>query len=554
MNRRTRWGGLGLLVLAALLGFFGVWPLASVLGAAFLAGPAELLRPELQVALLETLGLATGVTVLAVPLGAALAFVVERTDAFEHRGATWVTTLLTLPLAIPPYLLGMAWALLGNGKSGVLNRLSEAPIVDLYGRDGMILTLTTAAYPLAFLSVQAALQRADPSLEEAARVAGGRPLVVLRTVTLPLLRPALAASAGMIFVFTAAAFGVPYLLGTPADPPVLVLTTRIFREVSLGGELAKSRAAVASLLLLGVAGLVQLGLGLWARRHSVIQVGGKASRPSPFRTGRARAPLRGLVFALLALLVVLPIGTITYTSFLASFGELDRLTLQQWRDVLGRGETWRAFGNATTLALSAGALVAGLGFLLALSAQRSRAGRGLAAIAELPYAVPGTVLAIGLLLSFSQELRLIVAERITFVLALPGTLGLLLVAYGVKHLALGVRTSQAALRQLHPSLEESARVAGAGPVRAVTDVVLPLTRPAVVASFVIVALPCLSELTMSVLLFGAGTETAGTLLFELQSYANPPAASVVATLTVLVAVAGDLGLKLWGRRKLETGP
>ncbi|MBK6690363.1 MAG: iron ABC transporter permease [Deltaproteobacteria bacterium] len=554
MNRRTRWGWLGLLLLAALLGFFGVWPLVSVLGAALSAGPAELLRSELQVALLETLGLAIGVTILAVPLGAALAFVVERTDTFVGGESVGVTTLLTLPLAIPPYLLGMAWALLGNGKSGVLNRLSEAPIIDLYGRDGMILTLTTAAYPLAFLSVQAALQRADPSLEEAARVAGGRPLVVLRTVTLPLLRPALAASAGMIFVFTAAAFGVPYLLGTPADPPVLVLTTRIFREVSLGGELAKSRAAIASLLLLSVAGLVQLGLGLWARRHSVIQVGGKASRPSPFRTGRARGPLRGLVYTFLALGVVLPIGTITYTSFLASFGELDRLTFQQWREVLSREETWRAFGNATLLAVSAGALVAALGFLLARSAQRSQPGRALAAIAELPYAVPGTVLAIGLLLSFSQEVRLILAERITFVLALPGTLGLLWVAYGVKHLALGIRTSQAALRQLHPSLEESARVAGAGPVRAVTDVVLPLARPAVVASFVIVALPCLSELTMSVLLFGAGTETAGTLLFELQSYANPPAASVIATMTVVVAIAGDLGLKAWARRAQGARP
>lgn len=176
MNRRTRWGWLGLLLLAALLGFFGVWPLVSVLGAALSAGPAELLRSELQVALLETLGLAIGVTILAVPLGAALAFVVERTDTFVGGESVGVTTLLTLPLAIPPYLLGMAWALLGNGKSGVLNRLSEAPFLDLYGRDGMILTLTTAAYPLAFLSVQAALQRADPSLEEAARVAGGTAL------------------------------------------------------------------------------------------------------------------------------------------------------------------------------------------------------------------------------------------------------------------------------------------------------------------------------------------------------------------------------------------
>lgn len=545
---RQRFGLLGLG--GALLGF-GLLPLALVLRSAGRASFAEWTQPALWTATLETALLSLAVTGLAVPLGASLAFILERTDVFGQSGR-WLKSVLTLPLAIPPYLVAMAWALLGNGKSGLLNRPFLEPLFDLYGRDGMILSLTSSAYPLAFLSVEAALLSADPALEEAARVAGARPATVFRTITLPLLGPALVASAGMIYAFTAAAFGVPYLLGSNAEPPVLVLTTRIFREVSLGGEQAQGRAAIAALVLLGVSVAVQVAIAQWGKGRSVIQVGGKASRPSRVRTGAAARWLAGAVFTFVAIFVVLPVVTIVYTSFLASFGELSRLTLAQWSDVLARAETWRAFGNAALLSFTAALVVAAVGFVLARAEAAGPAGRALTALAELPYVVPGTVLAIGMILAFAQELRLVVLERITFVLALPGTLGLLFLAYVVKHLALGVRSARAALRQLHPSLEEAARVAGASPLRAELDVVLPLLRPAMIAAFVVVALPCLSELTMSVLLFGAGTETAGTLLFELQSYANPPAASVVASLTVLLAIAGGLLLDaLGGRQKGE---
>ena len=537
-----------LLGVAALLGLslFAFVPLGAVLLSAFEGGAAalvaELTHPASRLAWRNTVLLSTAVTSAAVILGALLAWLLERTDVFASEGSRRAAVaFFALPLAVPPYLLAMAWALLGNGRNGLLNRLTEAPWIDLYGLDGIVFVLTSSAYPFALLAVRAALERADPSLEEAARIAGAGPWGVLREVTLPLVTPALAAAAGLVFVFATAAFGVPYLLGSVAEPPVAVLTTRIFQYTTLGGPELLGRAAALALVLLATSLLAQLGLGALGRGRSVVQVGGKSARPALLRLGRAKPWVRAALFAFAALVILTPLATIVWTSLQASFADPFVLDTRHWASVLGRAETTRAFVHSALLALGAGAIVAVLGLLLARVSQLlGRRGTLLEAAASAPYAVPGTVLAIGLILTFSAEWRLVLFDRVTVALYLPGTLWLLLVAYAVKHLAFGVRGAKAALLQLHPSLEEAARICGAGPLRATGDVIVPLVRPAVGASFLLVALPCLSELTMSVLLFGAGTETAGTLLFELQSYASPPAAAVVATLVVLVAVSGDL--------------
>ncbi|MCB9651218.1 MAG: iron ABC transporter permease [Deltaproteobacteria bacterium] len=501
----------------------------------------ELSEPGTRVAFLNTLAMSALVTAVAVPAGAALAWLLERTDVFAtERVRTRFSALFAVPLAVPPYLLAMAWALLGNGRNGLLNRLGAGAWIDLYGLDGTVLVLATSAYPFVMLTAQANLRRADPSLEEAARVSGAGPWGVLKTVTLPLMLPALAASAGLVFVFATAAFGVPYLLGSVAEPPVYVLTTRIFQYISLGGADMLSRASALALVLLSTSLAAQSFASWIARRRSTVQVGGKAARPALLRLGRVRPFAQAGLLVGAALFILLPLGTIVWTSVARSFADPFDPTLAHWREVLAREETARAFAHSVLLALGAGALVAVLGLVVArLSKQFGRPGAVLAAMAASPYAVPGTVLAIGLLLAFAYEYRLIVLDTVTFALYLPGTLGLLLVAYAVKYMAFGVRGARAALDQIHPSLEEAARTSGAGPLKSAVDVVLPLVSPAVGAAFLIVALPCLSELTMSVLLFGAGTETAGTLLFELQSYADPPAAAVVATMVVAVAVAGD---------------
>lgn len=544
MRRRA---GLAITVtsLALVLGVFLVVPLAAILGRAFAGAgapiAAELAEPGTLEALAATLFIGLAVTAIATPTGTALAWLVERTDLLAtERARARVLAILSLPVAVPPYLLAIAWGLLGSGKSGLFNRVGSAPWIDLHGLDGIVLVEATAAYPFVLLAVRAALARTDPALEEAARVFGAGPGRVLRAVTLPLVLPAIATSGALVFVYTTASFAVPYTLGQAASPPVRVMTTRIYQLTTLGGPDLLDRAAALSVVLVALAVLAQ-GLGAWiARRRSVVQVSGKISRPSLVRLGGYRAPARAGVGAFTLIVIAVPLFTIVWTSFQRSFARPDELTLAHWSAVLGRSETMRAFGHSLLLALAAGALVAAVGLWLARTAKTGGlVGEVLARLAAAAYAIPGTVIAIGMILAFAAEVRLIVLERVTFVLDLAGTLGILLAAYAVKYLAFGISGSRAALDQLHPSLEEAARISGAGPTRSFLDVVLPLVAPAVGAAFVLVALPCLSELTMSVLLFGAGLETAGTLLFELQSYADPPAAAVIAAMIVAFVLAGD---------------
>ncbi len=534
-------GKLAFAITALLLLAFAGGPLFAILKTAFADGGAPLwheLRDEsAHSAWLHSVLMALCVTLLASALGGFFAFVLERSDAFDSG---WIRAALAVPLAVPPYLLAMSWAILGSGRSGLLNQPFASPWLDVYGLDGVILVLTTSSYPFVMLAVQASLRSSDPSLEEAARVSGARPFDVIKTVTLPLAAPSLLAAAGLVFVFATAAFGVPYLLGSVAEPPVFFLTTRIFQYTTLGGEEMLARAAALAVVLLLTSVIAQGAASWWGSRRSAIQVSGKASRRARFALGAARPWVRAAVVVFIAVFVVMPLVTIAALSFSKSLADPTSLTTTHWQSVLLRQETLRAFAHSFGLALGAGALVALLGFVIARMAKtQGRRGRWLAVAASSPYAVPGTVLAIGFVLAFSAEVRVVMLDWLTLALYLPGTLALLLVAYAVKYLAFGVRGSKAALEQVHPSLEEAARTSGASPLKAVRDIAFPLVRPAVLASFVVVALPCLSELTMSVLLFGAGTETTGTLLFELQSYADPPAASVVATLVVIVALLGD---------------
>lgn len=213
-------------VVSALLCVFGLTPVVVMLataardfGAPFVH---ELSDPATRQAWLNSVLLSAAVTLIAVPVGASLAWLLERTDlgvrsspfaSTAGESSEWLVAALTLPLAIPPYLLAMAWALLGNGRNGLINRWLGHAWIDLYGLDGTIIVLATTAYPFAFVAVRAALMRADPSLEEAARLAGASTFRVVRDVTWPLMMPAAAAAAGLVFVFSMASFGVPYLMG-----------------------------------------------------------------------------------------------------------------------------------------------------------------------------------------------------------------------------------------------------------------------------------------------------------------------------------------------------
>ncbi|MCP3140128.1 ABC transporter permease [Pyxidicoccus xibeiensis] len=548
----SRWLGLGAWLVP--LVFFAVGPVAVLLlrgtgasgdaGLSWLAGEAG--------ALGNTLAISAGASVLALVLGTPLALLLFRTD-LPLRGA--FTVLFTLPSAIPAFIWGMGWLSLASPRAGYLNRLLGEGAFNIYGPVGIAFVEGLSGLPLVLLAGAAALRRVDPALEEAARVCGASPVRALLATTLPLALPSLLSGAVMVFLMAASSFGVPYLLGVSASPPTRVLTTRIYELVLLGGDEGLGRASVLATALLLLTPVALLGTWALGRSGRVRLSAGKGVALRRFPLGRARAGAAVAVGAVCAVLVLLPLAAILLTSLQRSFGaELAwrELTLAHWSGVLLEPRTLRATGRSLLLAAGAGALVCVLG-LAAAVLQRGfrRFGAGVEALAVWPYAVPGTVLALALLLAFSRDLRFILLGRVAFVLALAHTPWLLLIAYAAKYLALGARNSTEALAQIDPSLAEAARVSGAGPWRAFLDAPLPLLRPALAVAFVLAFLACATEITMSVLLVPAGSEVLGTLLFELQSYADPAAAAVLACAFVALVVVGQALLARVGRRAVE---
>lgn len=542
---------LGLAAILGLLAVFVLLPL-GVLGAEALDPSvwARALDPLTLRALWNSALLCLGVLALALVIGLPLGWLLGR--ARLPGRAVW-RTLLSVPYILPPYLGAIAWTQLLNPTTGLLNKVlmdHGLPALNIYSLGGMVWVIGLACAPFVFLGTADALGRVDPSLEEAARMAGASPARVLWDVTLPMALPAIAASASFVVAATSAAFGVPYLLTMGTSDPQPVLTTRIYQAMALDPATGRPVAISMAVLLLALGvGLPALAKRLEGRR-SYVSVTGKAARGEGVGLGRygALAQLGLGLYATIA--VLLPAGTVAATSLMAHFGGglgADNLTLSHWRQVLlERPDTLSALSRSLLLAAGSATAAAVVGGLVAWWAVRSRmrGRRALAFLARLPYAVPGTVLALGMLLAFSRPIRVIVAHRLTLGMALMDTSWLLGIAYAVKYLAFPVGNVEAALKGLDPTLEEAARMSGAGFGRVLKDVVVPLLLPGLIASWFLVAMPAFSEITMSVLLYGPRTPVVGTVLFNLQAYADPPAAAVLAVLVMATVLGVSAGARV----------
>jgi iron(III) transport system permease protein len=481
----------------------------------------------------NTVAVVAGTTTLSLTAGVALGVLLARTDLpHPERLRTW----LVVPYVLPPYVTALGWLLLLNPATGWLYRG-----LDPYSLAGMIAVLAVEHTPLVLLATLDALGRMDGSLEEQARIAGAGPLGTLRRVTLPLVAPAILAAASFVASSSAAAFGVPYLLSTGASDPTFVLTTRIAQALDLDPAAGRPRAVALSLVLLAV-GVVVPGLaGWWLRGRSTTTVRGKVVRPSVLPLGGLRWPAFAVVCAVIAATTALPLGAIALASVRPNLGS-DGFTGTHYARLV-TGPAAGVFARSAVTAAAAAAAAVGVGALVAW--REVRAGdRALGAVARLPYAVPGTVLALGLLLAFSAPIRLIVLERVTFELHLADTAAFLALAWALKYLALPVGTVGAALRAIDPALEEAGRVAGAGPWAVGRRIVAPLLAPSLASAFALVFLPAFSEVTLATLLAGPRTPVVGTLLFERQTYGDPPGAAALAVGVVAVV----LGVQALARR------
>jgi iron(III) transport system permease protein len=533
---------------AVLIIVLSLAPLLRVLGEGAASGLtgliATLSTPATQTAILNTAEIALSSTLLAGALGGAFACAVVLTDM---RGRSALAFLFTLLLVMPSQVTAIAWIELLGPSSPILAPLGLAPAAGtpnpLFGPGGITLLMGIEHAPLVFLTFAAGLRAIPPEQIAAARSLGAGALRVLLRVVLPLALPSLLAGLALAFVSAVGNFGTVALLGIPGRFPVL--TTLIYRRLTGFGPSALSGVAALSLVLLALAGAGLVIESVLLRRQTLALRGGRTIGANAQKNAW-RYVIASLCWLVVLVLLVVPLSALAGTALVRAYGlrlGVDTITLSNLLYVLFQHAAMRrALVNSCTLAASAAAVLLLLSVLAGYFAVRRemRAMRMALAVADLPYTLPGVVLAIGCILLFLRPVLGV---------ALYDTLGIMLVAYLARFLTLAQRPVAAAFRRIDPLLEHAAQASGAGALRRMFTIVLPLVAPSALAGALMVFVLAFNELTVSVLLWSTGNETVGVVVFGLeQAGENTLAAAAslvsVASTLLVMALAGLLARRL----------
>ena len=476
---------------------------------------------------------AFGGTALAVLLGGVVALLVSLTDI---RGRNAFVFCYVMPLMLAPQVVALAWLQVFGPSSPLLKMIGLAPALGsrnpLYSPGGIILVLGVQYAPLVFLTLRAGLRTLPQELLEAAMAGGAKPLRVIRTIVIPLMTPPLLAGVALCFVSCLGNFGIPALLGIPGN--YLVLPTLIYQRLAGFGPAVLSEVAVLSVLIgmIAIVGIVAQDL-LLSRRD--FRTASAAVEARAFELRRWRRPVELALWTLAFVVLALPLTALAMTSLVPAVGvalDSTSATIENYRFVLfEHAAARRAFRNSFGLSATAAVAIVLITVPLAyfLVWRRSRLLRAVNVVTEVPYAVPGVVLAIAAILLFLKPLPVVGVS-------LYNTIWIILFCYLARFLVLGLRPVVSGYHQLDRTLEEAAQIVGARLIRRLVTVILPLVAPAAAAGALLIFLTAFNELTVSALLWSTGSETLGVVFFSFQQGGDSNYAAALGMLTVVVSV------------------
>lgn len=523
---------IGLLSVAPLMRL--VWTAIAPNGVPDIARLTRLLASDrVLIASGNTLLIALSSTLISVVLGTAAAWLVALSDL--RAKTAWVFAFI-LPLMIPPQVTALAWlqALAPSSPLALLFATLGLPWFapgeqPLYSLTGIVLLLGTHNAPLVFLTVRAGLRRLPADLVEAAQASGASRARILFTIVLPLARPAIFAGAALTFVAAAGNFGIQAMLGIPARVPTLI--TLVYQQLNGIGPSALPNTAVYALLI-AVITLAGMAASAWLGGRHDVRVNG-APRLWQQSLGRGRVAIEGVAWLWMALTLLLPLSALLITALTSGFGQAlswQTLTLENFRAALwGYPAVRHAFLTSLGLTTLAALILTVCALFLAyfLSWRRTKLVRGLWLASELTYALPGIVTGVAAMLFFLRPLPIVNVS-------LYGTVWIILAAYLANFLALVLRPTLAGFAQLEPALDEAARLCGAGFLRRMRDILLPLAAPSALAGSVLVFLTALNEIQVSVLLVTSQTQTIGPTIVFLDEGGSASLAAAVGCLMIVV--------------------
>jgi iron(III) transport system permease protein len=474
-------------------------------------------------------------TLIAVPLGGILAFLVVRTDL---PGRRWIEPVLLVPVFVSPMVLAFGYVV-AAGPVGFYSVIANGVLGfvpwNVYSLTGIAIIAGLTHVPHVYLYSSSALKSLGSDVEEAARMTGSSPFQVAKDVSLPMVMPSLLFSGVLVFFLGFELFGLPLVLGDPEGH--LVLATYLFKLTNkLGTPSYHLMAAVAVCIVAVTFPLVMLQRYLLRNAAKYVTVKGKAGRQRPLPLGQWRWVAAAILFLWLFVTVFVPLSGIALRAFVTNWGEgvnlLDVLTLDHFKEVFDQPTLVRGIWNTVLVGVVGGGVAVICYAAIALSTHRRPDGwsRFIDYLVLVPRAVPGLLAGLAFLWVFLFFPPLS---------PLRSTIFSVWLAYTVVWVAYGTRLVSASLLQVGPELEEAGRSAGASRARVSRDVTLPLIRFGLLASWLLVFMIFEREYSTGVYLLGPGTEVIGSLLVSLWGTGG---ADMVAALSLINVVLVGLGL------------
>ncbi|OPC99361.1 ABC transporter permease [Pasteurella multocida] len=507
-------------------------------------------QKETYEALLNSLFIAVGVTIMSTIVGTFFAWLVTRTD-LPYKGLMKVMFLV--PFMLPSFIGALAWKMLLSPRAGYINRFFmdtfglEEPIFNIYSYTGIMAVETMYLFPFVFIQVCGALERMDPTLEESARISGASLFTITRKITIPLVMPSIVSGALLIMLYSMAHFGTVAVLGV--ENGIFNIPTLIYERIhqSAGSfEAIRTGTVLATVLVVTAALIIWLQNKILNRGRFQI-IAGKSFRPVEVKLRGLRMPLLFICVFYIAFTIVLPTVTIFIVGGLKTYGlpiTWENLTFDNYKFILFDWQlTKDAIRNSVLLGLAAAVITMFAGVMISYVIVKMRVkGKGiLEFLGMLPFSVPGSVIALGVILAWSGK----------FGINLYNTVWIILIAYIARYMAFSLKADSAALEQVHDSLVEAARACGASMWQSLKDIVVPLVRPGMIAAFFLIFLPALRELTVSVMLYGPSTRTIGVAIYTLNEDGETVYSAALAGIALIIIVFGQTVIKRYAEKKTQ---
>ncbi|MEA2659210.1 MAG: iron(III) transport system permease protein, partial [Candidatus Binatota bacterium] len=489
---------------------------------------------EFYYLLLNSVYYGIGTCLVTFSIGTFLAWVSERTNTPFKK---LFTVMALIPFIIPGILSTIAWILLLSPKIGLINivikealSLETAPF-NVYTMWGMIWAEAIHLYPLVFLLMSAAFRNMDTSLEEAALTAGSSTWKTFKTVTLPLMRPAMMSVLLINFIRGIEAFEVPALIGVPAK--ISVFTTKIFLAIhQFPSDFGLAGAYAVTLLVISTTGVLLYGR-LTRREERYATVTGKGYRPRVIDLGAWKWLTCGISSLIFLLAVILPVFVLLWSSFIPYYGIPSRelmakMTWSNYLYILNYPLAMTAFKNSFILSIGSATLVMLLTSIIAwITVKTKLPGRALLDnMTFIPIAMPGIVLGVSLIWVY-----------LTLPIPIYGTIWVLLLAYLTKFMPYGIRAASASMIQINKELEEASFTAGGTWFQTFWKIILPLLMPGFTAGWIYISILALRELSTSILLYSYNSTVLSIMAFDLWEGGQYTYVCALGVLMVLLLVA-----------------